>query len=159
MRRSGWRQAVSDQEGLDRVGVCHRGAQVLDRHRALEHVVEERPPALPVVRVWRQLERPVFRTVIRFPIRDVSVAADHESVERLVRGLLERSQAGENVVIHCEGGLGRTGTIAGCYLALFGHAADAILRRLVETRRDPKCPETEEQRQFIRDFTMKFQAR
>jgi ADP-ribosylglycohydrolase/protein-tyrosine phosphatase len=89
--------------------------------------------------------------VIRFPITDVSVPHDDKAVYELVQEIRARSEAGKNVVIHCEGGLGRTGTIAGCYLALFGHSSDEILRRLVTTR-GQHCPETESQRTFIRQF-------
>ena len=87
--------------------------------------------------------------VIRFPIRDVSIPA--ASVAGLVKQMRDRAEAGKNVVVHCEGGLGRAGTIGGCYLAQFGHGPEEILRSLVSSR-GPNCPETDQQRQFIRDF-------
>jgi protein-tyrosine phosphatase len=92
--------------------------------------------------------------VISFPIRDVSVPPEHSSVHQLVTALRDRTLAGKNVVLHCEGGLGRSGVIAGCYLAVLGLKAAGILDILAKTR-GSNCPETEEQRQFIRDFARK----
>jgi ADP-ribosylglycohydrolase/protein-tyrosine phosphatase len=93
--------------------------------------------------------------VISFPTRDVSVPAEAGPVHELVMTLRERTREGKNVVLHCEGGLGRSGVIAGCYLATLGMGAHDILDALVKTR-GSKCPETEEQRRFIRDFARKF---
>jgi ADP-ribosyl-[dinitrogen reductase] hydrolase len=96
--------------------------------------------------------------VIRFPIRDLSVVDDEAKLVELVLAMRERSVAGKNVVVHCEGGLGRAGTIGGCYLALLGHDGDEILDLLARSR-SPRCPETPEQRQYVRDFAELVRAR
>ena len=62
--------------------------------------------------------------VINFPMRDVSVPHDRDSVRNLVAAIGERICDGKNVVVHCEGGLGRSGIIAGCHLA--AHMARAL---------------------------------
>ena len=57
-------------------------------------------------------------TYTRFPIRDVDVPDSVESVSRLIGHIQELSRRDDGYVyIHCWGGVGRTGTIVGCYLA------------------------------------------
>ena len=62
---------------------------------------------------------------------------------------------GRIVYVHCWGGVGRTGTIVGCWLARRGYEGHAALSTLQELwRQCPKSvhrnsPETEEQRQYI----------
>lgn len=88
--------------------------------------------------------------LVRFPIRDVRVPKDRASVDELLALLDARIAAGKRVVIHCLGGRGRTGTIAGCYLVRHGVAPEealAMLRRV----RSPDCPETDDQRDYVRD--------
>ncbi len=88
--------------------------------------------------------------VRRFPIRDGSVPQDVPAAASLVRDIVGWAASGENVVIHCKGGLGRAGTIGGCVLRASG-TAEAALNAL-HAARGPSCPETHEQEQFIRAF-------
>ena len=89
--------------------------------------------------------------VHRFPIPDVGVPADVECVTPLVRRIDGWAAVRERVVIHCIGGLGRTGTVAGCFLVEQGVDAAGALKLLREVRA-PNCPETEEQREFVRRY-------
>jgi len=89
--------------------------------------------------------------LISFPIRDGSVPRDTASVRGLVATMGHHTREGKNVVVQCEGGLGRSGIIAGCYLAAEGFNVRDVFEMLHRTR-GQNCPETEEQRQFIRDF-------
>lgn len=84
------------------------------------------------------------------PIRDVS-APTLDSARSLVRELIARR--GAPILIHCIGGLGRTGVIAGCLLRALDVPADETLRRLVAAR-GKRCPETSEQRRFVTDFAL-----
>ena len=59
---------------------------------------------------------PSDATHYRFPIKDVSVPTDVEAVHRLLHKIDEWEKTGGYVYIHCWGGVGRTGTIAACYL-------------------------------------------
>lgn len=71
------------------------------------------------------------------PIRDVDVP--DERFERLwvYSGhiLRRKLKAGERIVLHCRGGLGRTGTIAGRLAVEFGATPEEALRRVRRARR------------------------
>ena len=64
---------------------------------------------------------------------------------------------GETAYVHCWGGIGRTGTVVGCWLMRHGlHAGDPI-RRIAELRRavaDPHVlsPQTPAQRAMVREW-------
>ena len=58
---------------------------------------------------------------------------------------------GEKIGVHCRGGLGRTGTFAGCVLAKLNWHIDDIIEALHDAR-GRLCPETEEQKVFIRAY-------
>jgi hypothetical protein len=63
--------------------------------------------------------------------------------------------AGHNIYLHCYAGLGRTGTVVGCYLVRHGLAGDEALRAIRELRRetafpDSPSPQTEEQARMVR---------
>jgi len=85
------------------------------------------------------------------PIRDVSVPT-LDDARSLVDELIARRD--RPILIHCIGGLGRTGVIAGCLLRALDVAPDEALRRLVAAR-GKRCPETSEQRQFVTNFSLR----
>jgi protein-tyrosine phosphatase len=68
----------------------------------------------------------------------------------LVGELIARREA--PILIHCVGGLGRTGVIAGCLLRALGVAPAEALKRLVAARGND-CPQSAEQRLFVASFT------
>ena len=84
------------------------------------------------------------------PIRDVSVPT-LDGARSLVHELIARRDA--PILIHCIGGVGRTGVIAGCLLRALDVPPDEALRRLVAAR-GKRCPETAEQRRFVTDFSL-----
>lgn len=90
--------------------------------------------------------------LLRLPIPDGGVLVDVSPVRSLVKEIVAHASKGDDVVIHCMGGLGRAGTIGGCTLLALGkshHEALAILRE----KRGVNCPETDGQRAFIRAFS------
>ena len=90
---------------------------------------------------------------MRFAIRDMGVPqeAESESFEAFVQEILRRLERGQNVVVHCRGGLGRTGLVAACVLVALGrHAADEAVAAVRETRKG--TVQTREQEDFVRLF-------
>ena len=85
-----------------------------------------------------------------FPVPDQNVPAMEDTVA-LVRGMLEALQQGESVVIHCMGGLGRSGTLAACTLTALGAAAAESIAA-VRRSRGPRAVEVQRQEAFIEAF-------
>lgn len=97
--------------------------------------------------------------ILRFAIRDMGIPSEAESeeFESFVGEVLSRLQAGKNVVVHCRGGLGRTGTVAACVLvALGGHTADEAIGAVRRARRG--TVQTEDQAEFVRRFEATLEA-
>lgn len=90
-------------------------------------------------------------SVLRLRIPDGGVLPSPAPVREVVTAIADATLAGTNVVIHCRGGLGRAGTIGGCYLKLLGKSDDEVFAAL-RKRHDTSCPETAAQREFIRAF-------
>ena len=64
---------------------------------------------------------------------------------------------GTPVYVHCWGGIGRTGTVIGCWLARNGFPGQAALDRIAELRAGTpdaykRSPETPAQRAFVIGF-------
>lgn len=98
---------------------------------------------------------------MRFPIVDQSVPESIASVQNLIKAIKEIhiDSSKNKVYIHCWGGVGRTGTIVGCYLASeLGTGYDATIKELERLWKDcPKSanrvsPENLEQHNFIANF-------
>lgn len=67
--------------------------------------------------------------------------------------------AGRLVYVHCWGGVGRTGTVVGCYLVRHGHTGDHALAEIAriwpaagKVAWHPRSPETSEQVRFVREW-------
>jgi predicted protein tyrosine phosphatase len=89
----------------------------------------------------------------RHPIRDASIPSEAEMRDILatIRASIER---GAPVYVHCWGGIGRTGTVVGCWLIENGQAGDNVLDAIKALRagsmkRGTPSPETSEQADFI----------
>jgi len=85
-----------------------------------------------------------------FPIPDRGFP-DMGSAAELVESLFADIHAGEHAVVHCRGGIGRSGLIASAILIRAGHAADRALQMVSEAR-GVQIPDTEEQEHWVRSF-------
>ncbi len=91
--------------------------------------------------------------VLRFAIEDMNVPKEAEAreYEKLIRSIVGRMREGKNVVVHCRGGLGRTGTVAACVLVtLEDYSADEAIGSVRSARRG--AVQTAEQEEFVRRF-------
>jgi len=87
-------------------------------------------------------------TYQRLPIPDFGVP-DDAHMAAILAAIDEALSAGRVVYVHCRGGVGRTGTVMGCWLVQRGFQAEDALR-LVDALFGPGSPETDEQRQLVR---------
>jgi protein-tyrosine phosphatase len=86
-----------------------------------------------------------------FPIEDGGVPDSPSSMAPLIYDIVDEARNGKKVLIHCRGGLGRTGTVAGCYLVAQGFPFDYTLE-ILQIARGNRCPENDMQKDFIRSF-------
>ena len=111
----------------------------------------EGPPLEPYAPLLRRLARRRGQRVshVRLPIRDPDVPTTWQmrSILDVIRMALA---GGERVYVHCQGGIGRTGTVIACLLVEEGGEPEAVLDRLA--RRG--SPETDQQRRFVRSWAL-----
>jgi hypothetical protein len=95
----------------------------------------------------------------RKPIRDHAVPDVRDHMAEILAYLDRALAAGHCVYVHCRAGVGRTGTVLGCYFVNRGMEPEAALQHLNERWRAnerslfwPTTPETEEQVDFVRNW-------
>ena len=91
------------------------------------------------------------------PIKDGSVPSRIE-IGRILDNIDASIAAGRPVYVHCLGGLGRTGTVVGCYLARHGVAAGRnVIKMIRDLRRNTltqhlNSPETNQQMDLVESW-------
>jgi atypical dual specificity phosphatase len=92
----------------------------------------------------------------RMPIRDMSIPTT-ELMDEILNTIETEIGAGRPVYFHCWGGIGRTGTVAGCWLVQQGYTCEDALKRIRELRAGTsdageESPQTDRQRAFVRGW-------
>ncbi len=86
------------------------------------------------------------------PIRDLGIPSLEKVYEFL--DYLKRAKPPEKVLVHCEGGSGRTGTMAAAYWIVKGGSATEAIDTV--RRKKPTAIETEGQERILKDFEKDF---
>lgn len=96
---------------------------------------------------------------IHFPIVDVSTPRKTQSGQymELIARIVDLLREGNTTVVHCRGGLGRTGIVAASVLVATGRSADEAIR-LVRRFRGNHAVETPEQEEYVRTFEKEWQS-
>ncbi len=96
---------------------------------------------------------------LRSPIPDHGVPEEPRQMAELLDRLDKVLRAGRVVYLHCRAGIGRTGTVAGCFLIEQGRSGDAALAELNRLWQQseraalwPWIPETPEQTEYVRNW-------
>jgi protein-tyrosine phosphatase len=93
---------------------------------------------------------------LRWPIQDHGVPSDRAQVESLLAYIRHALDAGKVIYLHCRAGIGRTGTVMGCFLIEQGLDGPAALKQLNQLWRQserssswPEVPQTPEQVEYV----------
>ena len=96
----------------------------------------------------------------RHPIVDMSVPGSPQQTADILDAIDKALDEGSSVYVHCWGGIGRTGTVVGCWLVRHGRTGDEALVEIaqrwqgMEKRyRHPRSPQTAQQRAYVRNWT------
>ena len=105
----------------------------------------------------RRLGRDIEWT--RRPTVDISVPRSPGEMAGILDAIDSALGRGRIVYVHCWGGVGRTGTVVGCWLVRHGYTGEGALAELGElwrgvekVHRKPVSPETREQCEYVRQW-------
>lgn len=94
---------------------------------------------------------------LSYPIEDFGLPESSFKTLELVDQINELLNQDKAIAIHCRAGIGRSTMIAACVLARQGIDAQTALQG-IEQARGLKVPDTEEQRQWVIDFTQSWRS-
>jgi len=105
---------------------------------------EKKPAFYDALYVGRTLER------LYLPVRDYSIPT-FEQVDQFIAAANETIDGKKAVAVHCEGGIGRTGVMLACYLAIKENKDALTAIKEVRAKR-PRSVETPDQAKFVADY-------
>ena len=96
---------------------------------------------------------------ISLPITDMGVPEAGGTMQTILRQIRESSDLAPAVYVHCWGGIGRTGTVVGCWLRECGYDPESALTHvqhlysshMQKVRIHPESPQTPAQKDYIRE--------
>ena len=102
-------------------------------------------------------ERGIETVHVRQSIRDYDTPRERAQMIEILATIRGEIEAGRAVYVHCWGGIGRTGTVVGCWLVEQGLTGDEALSRIAELRRGIpderiRSPESDEQCRYVREW-------
>ena len=94
------------------------------------------------------------------PVVDMSVPRNAGEMAAILDAIDDALNHRRTVYVHCWGGIGRTGTVVGCWLVRHGLTGDRALEQIAEwwkhmekSRLHPRSPQTREQRNYVRRWS------
>jgi hypothetical protein len=121
------------------------------------------PDELPAYQPWLQAEaelRGLSPRYRRLAIRDRDIPASPLHMVAMLDHLDAELVARRPVYLHCWGGVGRTGTVVGCWLVRHGASGEQALQTLAgwwravdKSWRHPRSPETDAQQGYVLDWS------
>lgn len=95
---------------------------------------------------------------ISLPIADMGIPEGVGIMQTILKCIRESSSHAPAVYVHCWGGIGRTGTVVGCWLRECGYDAESSLAHvqhlyasnMPKVRIHPESPQTSAQKDYIR---------
>lgn len=92
----------------------------------------------------------------RYPIVDVSIPESPEQMTEILDTIDAALDSGDTIYLHCWGGVGRTGTVIGCWLVRHGLTGEEALAQVAEWWEGMEkfhwsrsSPETSDQREYV----------
>ncbi len=152
-------------------GKCNLGMQAVwqrqlapDLERLRQHYQTDLLVTLVQAHELKELEIPdLFEQVQAhgmqscwFPIQDFSTPDSMAGLQALVEQILAALAAGQTVVVHCKGGLGRSGLVAAACLVALGYSPEAAFVAVRQAR--PGSVETLAQEAYVVEFARQWQA-
>ncbi len=118
----------------------------------------ELPSYLPPLQAEAEL-RGLMPRYRRMSIRDRDVPDEAAHMRAILDHMDDELAAGQRIYLHCWGGVGRTGTVVGCWLVRHGVEGEAALQRLAQWWREvekswrhERTPETDAQHAYVLEW-------